>query len=66
MHTIVQTVLHKMGNRSKTQVKVMTILLTTILVLCGKVNFTVFISPFTIRRQHVFALLQKTLNITCA
>lgn len=40
MQTIVQTVLQKMGNISKPQAQVMTTLLTTILVLCGKVNFT--------------------------
>ncbi len=36
MATIVQTVLQKMGNISKPHAQV----ITTILVLCGKVNFT--------------------------
>ena len=40
MSTIVQTVLQKMGNISKPRAQVMATLLTTILVLCGKVNFT--------------------------
>ena len=35
MQDIVQTVLHKMGNVSKPQLKVWTILLTTILLLYG-------------------------------
>lgn len=39
MQNIVQTVLQKMGNVSKPQLKVWTILLTTILVLYGKVNY---------------------------
>ena len=40
MQAIVQTVLQKMGTLSQPQRKVMTTLLMTILVLCGKVNFT--------------------------
>ena len=40
MKAIVQTVLQKMGTLSQPQLKVMTTLLMTILVLCGKVNFT--------------------------
>ena len=41
MQDIVQSVLQKMGNVvSKPQLKVWTILLTTILVVYGKVNFT--------------------------
>ena len=40
MQDIVQTVFQKMGNISKPQLKVWTILLTTILVLYGKVNYT--------------------------
>ena len=40
MQNIVQSVLEKMGNVSKPHLKVWTILLTTILVLHGKVNFT--------------------------
>ena len=40
MQAIVQTVLQKMGTLSQPQLKVMTTLLMTILVLCGKVNFT--------------------------
>jgi hypothetical protein len=39
MQNIVQTVLQKMGNVSKPQLKVWTILVTTILVLYGKVNY---------------------------
>ena len=40
MQDIVQSVLQKMGHVSKLQLKVWTILLTTILVVYGKVNFT--------------------------
>ena len=40
MKAIVQTVLQKMGTLSQPHLKVMTTLLMTILVLCGKVNFT--------------------------
>jgi len=40
MQDIVQTMLQKMGNVSKPQFKIWPFLLTTILVVCGKVNFT--------------------------
>ena len=40
MKAIVQTVLQKMGTLSQPHLKVMTTLLMTILLLCGKVNFT--------------------------
>ena len=40
MQATVQTDLQKMGTLSQPQLKVMTTLLMTILVLCGKVNFT--------------------------
>ena len=43
MQNIVQTVLHKMGNCSEPQTKVMTRLLTTMLVLCVYIQREIYV-----------------------
>ncbi len=56
MPTIVQTVLQKMGNVYKPRVQVMTTLLTTILVLCGKVNIT-NLSRYSVLERPLIAVV---------
>lgn len=59
MQDIVQTVLQKMGNVSKPQLKVWTILLKTILVLYGKVNYTNMSRYSSLRKSPIVVFCQS-------
>ena len=53
MKTIVQKVLEKMGKVRKLELASLTLLFTTILTLCGKVNF-VNLSRYSDRHEKTF------------